>query len=97
VLTVSGFGQEKHNSPLLTDCGKISYVKDGVIFYDIDTSAGLKGSPVQVLGIDNKVVAIHQDFYKDFSTSKVFNFGILITTEVIERVNKWCFKMNPHS
>jgi hypothetical protein len=41
---------------------------------------------------DNKVIAVHTGY----NPEKKLNFGLLITSEVIGTLQRWCLEMNHH-
>jgi len=60
LLTVSGYNDYELSYKLKTHSGLIDDVKNGAIFYDIDTKKGQSGSPVYINDKPNMVVGIHK-------------------------------------
>jgi len=75
----------------MTHSGLINDVKDGVVFYDVDTKEGQSGSPVYMKDNPKMVIGIH----KAGAMAVKMNFATLTSKEMMDQLRKWSMEMNP--
>lgn len=88
--TTSGYPAKKNKNIRIGNqyftSGKIVYITQNKLYYNLDTEGGQSGSPI--FNTNNDVIAIHAAGFLNNSDYK-FNIGVRLSSDKIKKIKQW--------